>query len=68
MVLSLEGAPLVFSTSFAHDLVLHLNRTGAPTDLPLVADASEGGLVVAKEKKREPLKPQRAAQSRAHRR
>ena len=57
MVLSLEGAPLVFSTSLAHDLVLHLNRTGAPTDLPLAADAGEGGLVVDKEKKREPLKP-----------
>jgi hypothetical protein len=57
MVLSLEGAPLVFSTSLAHDLVLHLNRTGAVTDLPLVADPAEGGLVVAKDKKREPLKP-----------
>jgi len=57
MVLALNGAPLVFSTGFAHDLVLHLNRTGAPTDLPLEADAADGGLVVAKEKKREPLKP-----------
>jgi len=57
MVLSLEGAPLVFATSFAHDLVLHLNRTGAVTDLPLEADPGSGGLVVAKEKKREPLKP-----------
>ena len=57
MVLSLEGAPLVFATSFAHDLVLHLNRTGAVTDLPLEADPANGGLVVAKEKKREPLKP-----------
>jgi hypothetical protein len=57
MVLSLEGAPLVFSTSLAHDLVLHLNRTGAVTDLPLAADPAEGGLVVAKEKKREPLRP-----------
>ncbi len=57
MVLSLEGAPLVFATSFAHDLVLHLNRTGAVTDLPLEADPASGGLVVAKEKKREPLKP-----------
>ena len=46
MVLSLEGAPLVFSTSLAHDLVLHLNRTGAVTDFPLVADPAEGGLVV----------------------
>ncbi len=57
MVLALNGAPLVFSTGFAHDLVLHLNRTGAVTDLPLEADAADGGLVVAKEKKREPLKP-----------
>jgi len=46
MTLRLEGAPLVFSTSFAHDLVLHLNRTGEPTDIPLAADAFEGGLVV----------------------
>jgi hypothetical protein len=57
MVLALNGAPLVFSTSFAHDLVLHLNRTGAVTDLPLEADPASGGLVVAKEKKREPLRP-----------
>jgi hypothetical protein len=55
MTLLLEGAPLVFSTSFAHDLVLHLNRTGAPTDLPLTSDAFEGGLVVSNEEKREPL-------------
>lgn len=59
MVLPLVGAPLVFSTSFAHNLVLHLNRTGAPTDLPLVADPSEGGLIVAPEKHREPLLPAR---------
>jgi hypothetical protein len=55
MTLPLEGAPLVFSTSFAHDLVLHLNRTGAPVDLPLTPDAFEGGLIVEKEKQREPL-------------
>jgi hypothetical protein len=55
MTIPLEGAPLVFSTSFAHGLVLHLNRTGAPTDIPLTPDAFEGGLVVAKEEKREPL-------------
>ncbi len=57
MVLPLQGAPLVFSTGFAHDLVLHLNRTGAVTDLPLVADPAAGGLVVAKEKRRELLRP-----------
>jgi hypothetical protein len=56
MSLAIEGAPLVFSTSFAHDMVLHLNRTGGPTDLPLTPDAFEGGLVVAKEPQREPLK------------
>jgi hypothetical protein len=55
MSIALEGAPLVFSTSFAHDLVLHLNRTGTPTDLPLKPDAFEGGLVIAKAEKREPL-------------
>jgi hypothetical protein len=55
MTLSLEGAPLVFSTNFAHDLVLHLNRTGAPTDIPLTPDAFEGGLAVAKEKPRQAL-------------
>ena len=62
MTIPLEGAPLVFSSSFAHGLVLHLNRTGAPTDIPLAPDAFEGGLVVAKEEgKRDPLpdpKPQ----------
>ncbi len=55
MTLLLEGAPLVFSTSFAHDLVLHLNRTGAVTDIPLTPDAFEGGLIVAKAETRKPL-------------
>jgi hypothetical protein len=55
MILSLEGAPLVFSTSFAHDLVLHLNRTGAPSDIPLIPEAFEGGLAVAREQQRQPL-------------
>jgi hypothetical protein len=61
MTIPLEGAPLVFSSSFAHGLVLHLNRTGAPTDISLAPDAFEGGLVVTKEDKSEPLhdpKPQ----------
>ena len=56
MPVLLEGAPLVFATGFAHDIVLHLNRTGVPTDLPLKPDAFEGGLIVDKEAKREPLK------------
>jgi hypothetical protein len=55
MIIPLEGAPLVFSTSFAHDLVLHLNRTGTATNLPLAPDAFEGGLIVAKAEQRRPL-------------
>jgi hypothetical protein len=56
MVVQLEGAPLVFASSFAHDMVLHLNRTGAPVDLPLKPDAFEGGLIVDKDAKRELVK------------
>jgi hypothetical protein len=55
MVMEIEGAPLVFSTSLAHDMVLHLNRTGAHVDLTLQADAGQGGLVVASDKERKPL-------------
>lgn len=49
MVLPLTGAPLVFATGFAHDLVLHLDHPAADgrTDLPLIPNAFEGGLVVA---------------------
>jgi hypothetical protein len=49
VILPIEGAPLVFSTAFAHGLVLHLNTPpGAPTepDIPLTADAYQGGLVL----------------------
>jgi hypothetical protein len=52
VTLPIEGAPLVFSTSLAHDLVLHLNvPPGAPAepDIPLVADAYHGGLVLQRE-------------------
>jgi hypothetical protein len=55
MPLQVVGAPLVFSTSFAHDMVLHLNRTGAATDLALEPDAFEGGLVVVKDGPRREL-------------
>jgi hypothetical protein len=47
VVLPVEGAPLVYSTAFAHDLVLHLN-TPAGTDIPVTPDAYQGGLVLAK--------------------
>jgi len=49
VTLPIEGAPLVFSTALAHDLVLHLNTPpGAPkeSDIPLVPDAYQGGLVL----------------------
>jgi hypothetical protein len=49
VTLPIEGAPLVFSTDFAHELVLHLNTPpGAPAepDIPLVPDAYAGGLVL----------------------
>ena len=62
VVLPVEGAPLVFSTGFAHDLVLHLNDPpGAkhdpaqPQDIPLTADAFHGGLVLAPAEKRRAL-------------
>ncbi len=47
VVLPVEGAPLVFSTAFAHNLVLHLNSAGATRNIPLTADAFQGGLVLA---------------------
>lgn len=52
MVLPIEGAPLVFSTEYAHDLVLHLNVPAKPGDpaskvnLPIVPDAYQGGLTL----------------------
>jgi hypothetical protein len=62
VVLPVEGAPLVFSTSFAHDLVLHLNYPGGAKpdatekqDIPLSADAFRGGLVLATIPKRHAL-------------
>lgn len=58
MVLPLEGAPLVYATSFAHDLHLHLNdgaTLNGKTDLPLIADAFEGGLMLTETRGRKPL-------------
>lgn len=47
VALPVEGAPLVFSTSFAHDLVLHINGSNPAKDIPLVPDAYRGGLTLA---------------------
>ena len=46
VALPIEGAPLVFSTAYAHDIVLHLNN-GSHQDIPLLPNAYQGGLVLA---------------------
>jgi hypothetical protein len=58
VVLPIEGAPLVFSTDFAHDLVLHLNTPpGAPAepDIPILPDAYSGGLRLQKDQEQRSL-------------
>jgi hypothetical protein len=70
VVLPIEGAPLVFSTDLAHDLVLHLNvPPGAPPepDIPLIADAYHGGLVLQREPQHHvPLHPELAPAALTH--
>jgi len=47
LVLPVDGAPLVFSTAYAHDVTLSLTgKDGKSTDLPATADAVQGGYVV----------------------
>ena len=47
LVLQVEGAPLVFSTGFAHQMVLKVPlRDGRSLSLPAKADAERGGFVV----------------------
>ncbi|MFY9939194.1 MAG: hypothetical protein WAK33_20090 [Silvibacterium sp.] len=46
LVLPVDGAPLVFSTAYARDMVLHLEAGDKKVDLPLRADAMKGGFVV----------------------
>jgi len=47
LVLPVEGAPLVFATHFAHDMVLNLTGAdGRSLDLPATADPTQGGYVV----------------------
>jgi len=47
LVLPVEGAPLAFSTAYAHGMRLRLARKGggAPLEAPLSADAEKGGFV-----------------------
>ena len=47
LVLAADGAPLVFASDLAHDLVLHVEaKSGPPIDLPARPDPSFGGFVV----------------------
>ena len=47
LVLPAEGAPLVFATQLAHELILRIETKAGPVELPLKADPSLGGLVLA---------------------
>lgn len=47
LVLPVQGAPLAFSTNYAHDIVLAVSgKDGKTYRLPARADAAEGGYVV----------------------
>lgn len=47
LVLAVDGAPLVFSTGYAHDTMLRLKtKSGKTIDEPLKPDARQGGLVL----------------------
>jgi hypothetical protein len=47
LVLAVEGAPLVFSTEYAHNLFLRVQDTaGHSVDLPATPDADRGGFLV----------------------
>jgi hypothetical protein len=47
LVLPVEGAPLVFSSTIAHDFYLHVpTKDGKEVQLPLTADAAKGGFEV----------------------
>jgi hypothetical protein len=47
LVLPAEGAPVVFATQLSHALFLHIDSKEKVPDLPLKADPSQGGLVLA---------------------
>ena len=47
LVLPVEGAPLVFSTSLAHDFTLQVQSdAGSIIELPAMADATRGGFLI----------------------
>jgi len=45
LVFAADGAPLVFGTSLAHDLVLHIESATKSVDVPITANAGKGGFV-----------------------
>jgi hypothetical protein len=48
LVLPVDGAPVVFSTGYAHDVVLRFTRKdGSSLELPAQAEAARGGFVVS---------------------
>ncbi len=55
VIFPVDGAPLVFSTALAHDMVLHVNGRPELSEIPLRADAYQGGLVPAAEEARRVL-------------
>jgi hypothetical protein len=47
LLLATEGAPVAFSTDYAHDLTLHIpDKSGHAIDLPATPDAARGGFVI----------------------
>lgn len=46
-ILTLSGAPLVFSTGFAHNVTLTVDRPTGPVRIALMANAIAGGLVTS---------------------
>ena len=48
LLLAADGAPVVFSTDYAHSMVLHItDKSGHAFDLPATADAARGGFSIA---------------------
>jgi hypothetical protein len=47
LLLAAEGAPVAFSTDYAHDVVLRIpDKSGHAIDLPATADAARGGFAI----------------------
>ena len=55
VTLPVDGAPLVYATALAHNLVLHIDGPNGGTDIPVTPDAFRGGLVLAHLPARKPL-------------